>query len=343
MQELRRIMRYLGVSNADMEKGQLRCDANISMREISNPQETSGLPLRFNPKTEIKNLNSFRAVERALEYEIARQTELWEAGNPPAYQSTRGWNDERGATEEQRTKEEAHDYRYFPEPDLPPMNLKEIGEEQKNSLPELPRERKYRFMQEFGLNAANAEIVTDEPHKADYVERVFSELISWLISIDGVYGTETEIWQKYGAKMSKLVSGWFINKLGGLMAQNKIDIRALKITPENFAEFITIIYENKVSGPNALKLLELMLDGGDPSQIIEEKNLSAADNPEEADMLLEKIISANPKAVADYKSGKGASIMFLIGQAMKESKGKMNPEAVKELLIKKLDKATRAA
>jgi len=336
LQELRKIMRYLGVSDADMELGQLRCDANISMREVADPQKPGNLPLRFNPKTEIKNLNSFNAVFHALEYEIKRQTELWEAGNPPKIQSTRGWDDARGATHEQRTKEEAHDYRYFPEPDLPPMDLKEIAEEQKHLLPELPRARRYRFIDEFGLNMADAEVVTENQYKADYIERIFSELISWLMSLDGIEGTETEIWEKYGAKMSKLVSGWFINKLGGLMADHKIDIRTLKITPENFAEFITIVYENKISGPNALKLLELMLDGGDPSQIMAEKDLGARDDAGEADAIIEKVVNANPKAVADYKGGKETTIMFLVGQAMKESKGKMNPETAKELLIKKI-------
>jgi aspartyl-tRNA(Asn)/glutamyl-tRNA(Gln) amidotransferase subunit B len=337
LQELRKMMRYLGVSDADMEKGQLRCDANISMREYADPAEVSGLPLRFNPKSEIKNLNSFRAVERALEYEIKRQTQMWEeTGELPKFQSTRGWDEAKGQTYEQRTKEAAHDYRYFPEPDLPPMDLKEIAEAAKQRLPELPRARKFRFMEEYGFNSADAEILTEDSFKADYTERSLSELVSWLQSLDGVEGTETEIWKKYGAKMAKLVSGWFINKLGGLMLDKKIDIRTLKITPENFAEFITIVYENKISGPNALKLLELMLDGGDPSQIMEEKDLGASTDTGESDGIVEKVVNNNPKAVADYLAGKEATIMFLVGQVMKESKGKMNPESAKKLLMEKM-------
>jgi aspartyl-tRNA(Asn)/glutamyl-tRNA(Gln) amidotransferase subunit B len=338
LQELRKIMRYLGVSDADMEKGQLRCDANISLREIADPEKESKLPLRFNPKTEIKNLNSFRAVERALEYEIKRQTQMFEeTGELPKFQSTRGWDDAKGVTYEQRVKEEAHDYRYFPEPDLPPMDLSELEKNMKDSLPELPRAKKYRFMEEYGFGLADADILTEDTYKADYIERSISELISWLQSLDGVEGTETEIWEKYGAKMAKLVSGWFINKLGGLMTDRKIDIRTLKITPENFAEFITIVYENKISGPNALKLLELMLDGGDPSQIMEEKDLGATTDSGETDSIIEKVITANPKAVEDYKAGKEATIMFLVGQVMKESKGKMNPASAKDKLIKKIN------
>jgi len=340
LQELRKIMRYLGVSDADMEKGQLRCDANISMREyIERGDENEEWALQFNPKTEIKNLNSFRAVERALEYEIKRQTQIWEeTGEPINFQSTRGWDDAKGITYEQRTKEEAHDYRYFPEPDLPPMNLKSLADELKNSLPELPRARKYRFMNEYGFSLADSEILTEDPFKADYIERVISELISWLMSLPDMEGTETEIWEKYGAKMSKLVSGWFINKLGGLMAQNNVDIRILKITPENFAEFITIVYENKISGPNALRLLELMMEaGGDPSQIMEEKDLASSEDSGELEKIIKKVIAANEKAATDYKNGKEAAIAFLVGQVMKEAKGKANPQTAKEELIKKLN------
>lgn len=342
LQELRKIMRYLNVSNADMEKGQLRCDANISMREYASETERpANWTPTFNPKTEIKNLNSFNAVFHALEYEIKRQTEVWrETGEAVKFQSTRGWDEAKGQTYEQRTKEEAHDYRYFPEPDLPPMNLAELAEQMKEMLPELPRARKYRFVGEYGFSPADAEILTEDPYKSDYIERACSELVSWLQSLPDVEGTETEIWQKYGKKMVKLVSGWFINKLGGLMAEQKIDIRTLKITPENFAEFITIVYGNKISGPNALKLLELMMEAGeDPSQIMEEKDLGASENSGELAAIIEKIINANEKAVAEYRAGKVAVIMFLVGQVMREAKGKANPTQAKDLLIKKISES----
>ncbi len=351
LQELRKIMRYLDVSDADMEKGQLRCDANISMREyVDRPilplakGELEGVEkkpepwaMQFNPKTEIKNLNSFNAVFHALEYEIKRQTEVWkETGEPVKFQSTRGWDEAKGQTYEQRIKEEANDYRYFPEPDLPPMNLSELAEKSKNFLPELPRARKYRFMDEYGFAPADAEILTEDPYRAEYTERAVSELISWLMSLPNIEGSETEIWKKHGKKLAKLVSGWFLNKLGGLMADKKIDIRTLKISPENFAEFITIVYENKISGPNALKLLELMLYGGDPSQIMDEKDLGTSEDSGELAAIVEKVINANEKAVSEYRAGKEAVIMFLVGQVMKEAKGKANPTSAKEELIKKM-------
>ncbi|MFH1193890.1 MAG: Asp-tRNA(Asn)/Glu-tRNA(Gln) amidotransferase subunit GatB [bacterium] len=339
LQELRKMMRYLGVSDADMEKGQMRCDANVSMREyVETGDKPEPWALQFNPKTEIKNLNSFRAVERALDYEIKRQTAVWEeTGEPVKIQSTRGWDDAKGATYEQRIKEGADDYRYFPEPDIPLMNLKALRDEMQHKLPELPRARKYRFTEEYGFSPADAEILTEDPYKAEYIERVVSELIAWLMSLDSIEGTETEIWEKYGKKMAKLVSGWFINKLGGLMVENKVDIRILKITPENFAEFITIVYENKISGPNALKLLELMMQaGGDPSQIMEDKDLGSSEDAGELKKMVEKVIAANEKAVAEYKNGKEAVLAFLVGQVMKEAKGKANPTVAKEELIKKI-------
>ncbi|MBU4421517.1 Asp-tRNA(Asn)/Glu-tRNA(Gln) amidotransferase subunit GatB [Patescibacteria group bacterium] len=342
LQELRKIMRYLGVSDADMEKGQLRCDANISMREyVEKAAPDEGWAMQLNPKTEIKNLNSFRSVERALEYEIARQTKHWEdTGLPSNVQTTRGWDDAKGVTTEQRTKEGSSDYRYFPEPDLPPMELAEIRDKQKEMLPELPRARKYRFMDEYGFSMADAEILTEDPYKAEYTERALSELISWLMSMPNIEGTETEIWDKYGEKMAKLYSGWFINKLGGIMAQNAIDIRILKITPENFAEFIILVYENKISGPNALKLLEMMTEaGGDPSQLIDKHDLGAMKEDEgEMDKIIEKVVNEHQAASSDYKAGKQTAIMFLVGQVMKESKGKANPEVAKEMLIEKIEK-----
>ena len=339
LQELRKIMRYLNVSDADMEKGQLRCDANVSLREyVSETKRPANWTPTFNPKTEIKNLNSFSAVFRALEHEIKRQTKIWEeTGEAVKFQSTRGWDDAKGATYEQRVKEEANDYRYFPEPDLPPMDLTELAGQMKEMLPEMPRARKFRFTEEYGFSPADAEILTEDPYKSDYIERSVSELVSWLMSMDNIEGTETEIWQKYGKKMGKLVSGWFINKLGGLMMERKVDIRTLKITPENFAEFITIIYENKISGTNGLKLLELMMaSGGDPSQIMEEKDLGSSDDSGELEGIVEKVINSNEKAVAEYRAGKEAVIMFLVGQVMKEAKGKANPTQAKETLIKKI-------
>ncbi|MEA3272371.1 MAG: Asp-tRNA(Asn)/Glu-tRNA(Gln) amidotransferase subunit GatB, partial [Patescibacteria group bacterium] len=237
LQELRLIMRYLEISNADMEKGHLRCDANISLREKGKT--------KLNPKIEIKNLNSFKSVERALEYEIKRQSKL---DKLPQESSTRGWNEKKGVTEQQRTKEEAHDYRYFPEPDLPPLDLNEMRKKMKNELPELPQTKRVRFLDEYKLTYSDAQTIIDNEALANYFEQVVSELQEWLPSLEEVDGTKEEIWEKNKKKLIKLVSGWLLSKLGGLMAENKISIRTLKITPENFAEFVALIYTNKLSG-----------------------------------------------------------------------------------------------
>ncbi len=337
MQELRLIARYLGISDADMEKGHLRCDANISLREVlDDPVKEKTLP-KLNEKTEIKNLNSFRAVERALEYEIKRQTELWEAGKPPRITTTRGWDDIKQETVEQRTKEAENDYRYFPEPDLPPLNLRKLEEKIRGTLPELPHAKKIRFINQYEFTEEEAKILIEDKKLANYAENIISELKAWLVALEEVEGTEDEIWEKHKHKLVRLVAGWLINKLGGLMADNKIGIRRLKITPENFAEFITMIYQNKISGPTALKILEeMMLTGGDPSQIMESKNLGQISNIEEIEKIIDALITERPNEAEEYKQGKTALLQFFIGQIMKKTQGKANPKIAEEIIKKKL-------
>lgn len=338
MQELQLIARYLGISDADMEKGHLRCDANISlMQAIDNPKKDKKLLSKLNPKTEVKNLNSFRAVERALEYEIKRQTELWEAGKPPAITTTRGWNDTKQITEEQRTKEAENDYRYFPEPDLPPLDLTNLRDKVIGSLPELPRAKRARFVAQYEFTPEEAKILVEDKILASYAEKVISELRAWLIALEEVEGSEEEIWAGHGRQLTRLVAGWLINKLGGLMADNKIDIRRLKITPENFAEFITLIYQNKISGPTALKILEeMMAAGGDPSQIMETKNLGQISDTGELEKIIDGLIAEHPEEVAEYKQGKSALLQFFIGQVMKKTQGKANPKVAEEIIKKKI-------
>jgi aspartyl-tRNA(Asn)/glutamyl-tRNA(Gln) amidotransferase subunit B len=337
MQELQIIARYLGISDADMEKGHLRCDANISMREIVDKPTKDKRTPRLSPKTEIKNLNSFRAVGRALEYEIKRQTELWEEGRPPKIQSTRGWNDAKQITEEQRTKEEEQDYRYFPEPDLPPLELGDLEKKIKSHLGELPRTRRVRFQTQFEFTPEEAKILTEDKKLANYAENIISELQAWIVSLEEVEGTEEEIWEKHRKHLVRLVAGWLINKLGGLMADNKIDIRRLKITPENFAEFITMIYQNKISGPTALKILEeMMLTGGDPSQIMETKNLGQINDTAELEKIIDGLLSDHSKETAEYKQGKIALLQFFIGQTMKKTQGKANPQVAEKIIKEKL-------
>jgi aspartyl-tRNA(Asn)/glutamyl-tRNA(Gln) amidotransferase subunit B len=338
MQELQLIARYLGISDADMEKGHLRCDANISlMQAIDDPKKDKKLLSKLNPKTEIKNLNSFRAVERSLEYEIKRQTELWEDGKPPAITTTRGWNDAKQITEEQRTKEAENDYRYFPEPDLPPLDLTNLRDKVIGSLPELPRAKRIRFVAQYEFTLEETKILVEDKILASYAEKVISELRAWLLALEEVEGTEEEIWSKQKKQLVRLVAGWLINKLGGLMADNKIDIRRLKITPENFAEFITLIYQNKISGPTALKILEEMMQtGGDPSQIMEEKNLGQISDIGELKKIIETIIDEHPEEAAEYKKGKLTLLQFFIGQVMKKTQGKANPKVAEKIIKNKL-------
>lgn len=338
MQELQRIVRYLEISDADMEKGHLRCDANISLlQKVDGVSRDKKWYPKLNPKTELKNLNSFRTLERALEYEIQRQTKLWQKRKPPTVQSTRGWNEAKQITEEQRIKEEVEDYRYFPEPDLPPLNLEEIEKRMKPLLPELPDAKRKRFMEQYEFDLSEAEILTNDKKWANYTEHVISELKAWLLSLEEVEGTEQEIWAKNKRKLAKLVAGWLINKLAGLMSDHKIDIRRLKITPENFAEFITLIYQNKISGPTGLEVLEeMMLAGGDPSQIIETKNLGQISDISKLEKIADEIIKKHPKEAEEYKKGKTSLLQFFIGQIMKKTFGKANPKLTGEILKNKL-------
>ncbi len=340
-QELRLIMRYLDISEADMEKGHLRCDANISLTD--QPADKIDYK-KLSPKTEIKNLNSFKAVERALEYEIKRQTKLWEEGKPPATQSTRGWDENKGITEEQRTKEEASDYRYFPEPDLPPLNFSADAPDAINvkalrdSLIELPQARRKRFIDEYDLAAENAKTLTDDKYLADFFEQTMSELRAWLIALGEIEGTNEEIWQKGKSKLAKLTSNWLINKLMAIVYKDGQDlVEIVNITPENFAEFITLIYQNKINSMVGQKLLEKMFaTGGDPSDIMEQEDLGKSADQNELETTINQIIAANPKQVEQYKAGKETVIQFFIGQVMRTTKGQADPQQLKDILIHKL-------
>ncbi len=338
LQELRLIMRYLDVSSADMEKGHLRCDANISLRQvIDDPATDQNWAQQLNPKTEVKNINSFRSVERALEYEIKRQTAYWEEhGQPVEVSTTRGWNEAKGVTEAQRTKEASHDYRYFPEPDLPPMELTELAEKLKTTIPELPAGKRLRFVEEYGFSPADAVTLVEDKHLANYAERVVSELVAWLSSLDSVEGGEDEIWEKQKNSLSKLVSGWLISKLGGILADKKIDWRINPVTPENFAEFLSLLYENKLNSAMGRSILEEMVDRKiDPHQIIEEKGIKQMSGEDELVPLVAEIVEANPKAKADFAAGKLQAIKFLLGQVMAKTKGQADP-VIAEKLIKKV-------
>ncbi|OGE76196.1 MAG: glutaminyl-tRNA synthase (glutamine-hydrolyzing) subunit B [Candidatus Doudnabacteria bacterium RIFCSPHIGHO2_02_FULL_48_21] len=321
LQNLRNTVRYLGVSDADMEKGHLRCDANISLRSVGE----EGLPPY---KIEIKNLNSFKAVEAALHYEIKRQTEALEAGETFMNQ-TRGWDDAKGITVEQRTKEAAHDYRYFPEPDLPIMRfLREEVEAVRVQLPELPHQKAQRFGAEFGLAAKDIEVLINDKSLASYFEDVVSELMEWFAA-ERLEGDEK--------KLAKLASNWISGDLQAMLKESGSGVRDSKVSAENLAELIKMIHKNEISTTAAKKILEVMFTtGGDPSHIAEDEGLGQVSDEGAIAAAVDKVISENEKVVADYRSGKKQALGFLVGKVMAEMKGKANPKIASKLLADKL-------
>ncbi|MBZ9572202.1 Asp-tRNA(Asn)/Glu-tRNA(Gln) amidotransferase subunit GatB [Patescibacteria group bacterium] len=324
-EELKLILRYLNVSNADMEKGQLRVEANISLlRQI--PNSKFQIPKKLGTKVEIKNLNSFRAVEKAIDYEIERQAKVLKAGKK-VIQETRGWNEVSGATVGQREKEEAHDYRYFPEPDLPPLySKKEEIEKIKAEIPELPELRRERFKEEYKLKDLEIEFFVQNKDLGEYFEKVVSE-----------FGPRLPA-EKI-SKLIKLAANYLITDLQGLLKGASVSGEGFLITPENFAEFIALIADGKISSKIAKIVLEEMFKtGADPSHIIEEKRLLLITDEVEIEKIVKKVISKNERAVKDFKKGKETALQFLIGQAIKETKGRANPKIVKEILVKTLDK-----
>jgi len=314
-EELQLILRYLGVSSADMEKGQMRVEVNISISK----GKTLGT------KVEIKNLNSFRVIEKAVDFEIKRQEEILETGDK-IVQETRGWHDKKEITFSQREKEDAHDYRYFPEPDLPPMHfdddyIKKI----ELSMPELPEQKRKRFKKEFGLEDAAVEFFIYNKDLSEYYEQVVSEFDSWII-------TEGEQPNK---ELYKLVANYLITDIKGLLSGKEFIVENFKITPENFAEFIKMIYKKEISSKVAKSvLLEMYNTGIDPSTFVDENNLRQIDNEIELEKIIREIIEKNLKVVKDYKSGKQNALQFLVGQVMAKTRGTSNPEKVRELLQK---------
>ncbi len=329
LQELHLMLRYCGVSDADMEKGQLRCDANVSLRPIGKDT--------FYAKTEVKNMNSFKAVERALAYEIERQTALWEKKTPPKIQTTRGWNDEKCITEEQRTKEEAHDYRYFPEPDIPPLHFtKAYTERLRAKIPELPAAKRKRFAEQFDMDPVDTAIIIEDKHLADWTEQAIGELRTWLVALEGE-GTEEEKWERDHKRLVKLVTGWITTKLFKLINEQKVTGAHIPITPENFAEFITFIYQSKINSTTAQEVLTAMFkEKAEPHHYIEEKKLAQVSDEGAIRDVVRDVLEEQSDAVATYKKGKQGALQFLIGQVMKKMKGKANPIIVEKLLKKLL-------
>lgn len=319
-EKLHLLMHYLDISDADMEKGEMRVEANVSL----SPKEDE-----FGTKVEIKNLNSFRSVEQALEYEIKRQKEILERGEKVS-QETRGWNEKERVTVLQREKEMAHDYRYFPEPDLPPLiiNEEEIRKV-RLQIPELPWEKEKRFKEEYGLDEKSIKFFVYYKELSEFYEKVMSELRAWVREIEKKRKVEKEEFYK----LSRLCSNYIISDLQGLLKKASISDEDFLITPENFAELISLVYEGKISSKIAKMVLEEMFaTGEDPSNIIYKKGLIQLTDEKEIKKIVEEVISENQKAVEDYKKGKKGALQFLIGKVMQKTKGKANPQLVREYL-----------
>ena len=326
LQELQNIMRYLGVSDADMEKGHLRCDANISLRQAGEAK----LPPY---KVEVKNMNSFRAVFNALNYEIKRQTKILDNGEKPLSE-TRGWVDDKGITVSQRLKEESQDYRYFPEPDLPILEIsKEWIEEIRKRLPELPGMRKERFIHEYQLSDKDAQTLVSFKELSDYFEDVVSELKVWWQDESINLSAEDQ------TKQIRIAANWCIGQFSALLNENKIVPTDSKITPENFAELIKLIGQGKVSQLSAKDIFVKMFSTGeDPSNLLDQLGLGQVSDESVILEAIKKVILANPKGVEDAKLKGERSFGFLVGQTMKELKGQGNPQVINELLKKELGK-----
>jgi len=345
-QELQLILRYLGVSEADMEKGQMRVEVNISLSKSK----------KLGTKVEVKNLNSFRVAERAIDYEIKRQTEILEQGGK-IIQETRGWNDSKGITFSQREKEEVHDYRYFPEPDLPTIHLdKKFIEEIKTEIPELPEQKRKRFSKEYGLEEQDIEVFVVNKNLSEYFEKVVSEFIRWLkdepariatragspARLRSVAGRPARIATRSVAggdagfyKLARFAGNYLISDIQGLLGNKQFIENDFAITPENFAEFITMIFKEEISSKIAKQVLEEMYKtGADPSHIIEEKGLSQMNDQTEIEKIIKDIVLNNPKPVEDYKKGKEASLQFLVGKIMAVTRGRAKPDVAQRLLKK---------
>lgn len=324
--ELQLILRYLNASEANMEKGEMRVEANVSVSR----GETLGT------KVEVKNINSFRAVRDAIAYETNRQIEVLEDGGKVS-QETRGWDDVKQITFSQRGKEEAHDYRYIPEPDIPPIKIApEELEELRLSIPEMPGEKRKRLTKEYGLSAERVEILVADKKLAEYFEEAVSEAreISEPAPIDLLFNYLT-------TDLKGLLGGEDFPTRGG--PQPKADeprVQApgwdgenLKITPENFAELVVLVSKNQVSSRVAKDVLKKMFETGvDPNSIVGEKGLEQISGEEEVREFVKEAISSNPKAVEDYKKGKENAAQFIVGQVMGKTKGRANPEIIKKIL-----------
>jgi aspartyl-tRNA(Asn)/glutamyl-tRNA(Gln) amidotransferase subunit B len=311
LMKLRTILRYLGVSTGNMEEGSFRCDANISIRAQGRTETY--------PKVEVKNMNSFKAVFRALEFEAKRQREVAGEGGHLT-QETRGWIDDRGITQSQRSKEYAHDYRYFPEPDLPPLKLEEAWVKQiQASLPELPEARRNRFVSQYGLPVYDALLLTSSKGLADYFEACLTLSKGAL------------------AEKAKGTSNWLLGEFARWLNAADMEIEDARVTPEALVELLEMSDEGLLTGPAAKKVFEEMFRSGrPPREIAEQEGLMQISDSAAIENAVRQAIASNAQAVVDFKAGKEQALTFLVGQVMKITRGRASPNAVRELLRKEL-------
>jgi aspartyl-tRNA(Asn)/glutamyl-tRNA(Gln) amidotransferase subunit B len=304
--EIRRIMRYLGVSDGNMQEGSLRCDVNISVRR--------GPDAPFGTKVEIKNMNSFSAIQKACEYEIQRQIKAYEAGEP-VVQETRLWDEGKQLTKSMRSKEGASDYRYFPDPDLGPI---EVSPAQREAwlaeLPELPGAKRHRYADQLGLSIYDARVLTDERPMAEYFEAAVAA----------------------GAD-AKAVSNWVTGDIAAYVNANKLPIAELPLRPEQLAEMVQLIEGGVISGKIAKEILpELLERGGSAKAIVEERGLGMISDPAAITAIVEGLLAAHPEEVEAFRGGKTKLQGFFVGQLMKQTGGKADPKLANQILSQKL-------
>ena len=306
IKKLRSIMRYLGTCDGNMQEGSLRADVNVSVRKKGETE--------LGTRCEIKNVNSIKFMQMAIDYEANRQVDILEEGGS-IDQETRLFDTKKNETRSMRTKEDAHDYRYFPDPDLLPLELNDdFINEIKKEIPELPDEKKKRFIEKFNLSPYEANILVSDIETSKYFEDV---------------SKNSDV---------KLATNWITGELFALLNNKSIEITESPITSENLAKLINLIKDGTISGKIAKTVFEIMADSGkDPKKIVEEKGLKQQSDPKELEKIIDKVISDNPKNVEAYKSGKDKLFGFFVGQVMKQSNGKANPQLVNEILKKKLN------
>ena len=304
--EIRRIMRYLGVSDGNMQEGSLRCDVNISVRPTVNDP--------FGTKVEIKNMNSFSAIQKACEYEIKRQIKAYESGEE-VKQETRLWDEGKQLTKSMRSKEGSSDYRYFPDPDLGPIEVSnELKEKWRSELPELPAAKRNRYSTELGLSIYDARVLTDESSMATYFEKVVNE-----------------------GGAAKSSANWITGDLAAYIKSNRLTFDQLPFQPSELAEMLKMIDAGEISGKIAKEILpELLSKGGSPKQLVQERGLGMIGDPKVIEEIIDQLILKHPNEVESFRSGKKKLLGFFVGQLMKETKGKADPKLANQILNKKL-------